>query len=560
MSNGNNTISTKARIISDMDSKDDSSDDEGFGTIRFRTLGGNIDSVNLPHFESATIAELRDEILPKTAYPAIRMVFNGRVLANNAATLSHYHLKDDDVIDVACDQGSGSPIGRSPVSPSYSAKSPTSDSFSMIGSRPPTSSNAPDPFGSKNAASMFQNPILRAIFRSPNLLKMILQSDPRFAKLVEENPEVMQVFNDPNYLTQTMEIMENPELMKEMMRNHDRALSNIEAIPGSMNILASTYKKMMPDQGETNPSTEEANKRLAEKYGVKQRENVREINNEPLPNPWAPPPPSNPTNVNSGFNSQFRQRFGSTLSSSERSRSSSSWVDNPLNNFMMPFQNNTNSSSIASSSSNLLKPFDFSGADTPQDIGSLPNLLGGLNLFNTDNRNPDSNLNQFGDFLGDRESVIAEHGSTVASNASNADTTSFKDGSTNVHDNSTSSNSSQNNFGNLSQIPQSSSSSSFDHLSGFGSLPMFNPLNFLNNMNNTQIQPVPSYTELPQQHQQQLQENIEVNTSEQDAYSKFSSQLALMEDMGFGEKEKNYRALLASGGNVESAIEYILNN
>lgn len=39
---------------------------------------------------------------------------------------------------------------------------------------------------------------------------------------------------------------------------------------------------------------------------------------------------------------------------------------------------------------------------------------------------------------------------------------------------------------------------------------------------------------------------------------RFRDQLAQLEEMGFSEKSANVRALLATGGNVQAAIEYLL--
>ncbi|OAD77176.1 hypothetical protein PHYBLDRAFT_158097 [Phycomyces blakesleeanus NRRL 1555(-)] len=41
---------------------------------------------------------------------------------------------------------------------------------------------------------------------------------------------------------------------------------------------------------------------------------------------------------------------------------------------------------------------------------------------------------------------------------------------------------------------------------------------------------------------------------------RFRSQIVQLEDMGFGDKQANIRALLATGGNVNSAVEYLLAN
>ena len=40
---------------------------------------------------------------------------------------------------------------------------------------------------------------------------------------------------------QTMELARNPAMMQEMMRNQDRALSNLESIPGGYNALRRMY-------------------------------------------------------------------------------------------------------------------------------------------------------------------------------------------------------------------------------------------------------------------------------------------------------------------------------
>lgn len=46
----------------------------------------------------------------------------------------------------------------------------------------------------------------------------------------------------PFYLIfQTMELARNPAMMQEMMRNQDRALSNLESIPGGYNALRRMY-------------------------------------------------------------------------------------------------------------------------------------------------------------------------------------------------------------------------------------------------------------------------------------------------------------------------------
>jgi ubiquilin len=44
----------------------------------------------------------------------------------------------------------------------------------------------------------------------------------------KRNPEIQHLFNNPSLLRETMEIARNPAALQEMMRHHDRALSNLE--------------------------------------------------------------------------------------------------------------------------------------------------------------------------------------------------------------------------------------------------------------------------------------------------------------------------------------------
>ena len=50
--------------------------------------------------------------------------------------------------------------------------------------------------------------------------------------VLERNPEIGHVLNNPQLMRQAMEIARNPALMQEMMRNQDVALRNIESLPG----------------------------------------------------------------------------------------------------------------------------------------------------------------------------------------------------------------------------------------------------------------------------------------------------------------------------------------
>ena len=68
------------------------------------------------------------------------------------------------------------------------------------------------------------------------------QSNPLFLQLMERNPEINHMLNNPDILRQTMEIARNPAMLQELMRNQDRAMSNLESIPGGQSALQRMYR------------------------------------------------------------------------------------------------------------------------------------------------------------------------------------------------------------------------------------------------------------------------------------------------------------------------------
>lgn len=71
----------------------------------------------------------------------------------------------------------------------------------------------------------------------------MLLNNPQLREVIERNPEVGHILNDPQIIRQTLEMARNPELMREMMRNTDRAMSNIESLPEGFNLLRLLFYK-----------------------------------------------------------------------------------------------------------------------------------------------------------------------------------------------------------------------------------------------------------------------------------------------------------------------------
>ena len=91
---------------------------------------------------------------------------------------------------------------------------------------------------------MMNSPAIQNLMNNPEFMRSIIMSNPQMRDLVDRNPELGHVLNDPSILRQTLEAARNPELMREMMRNTDRAMSNIESMPEGFNHLRRMYENV----------------------------------------------------------------------------------------------------------------------------------------------------------------------------------------------------------------------------------------------------------------------------------------------------------------------------
>ncbi|KAI0514080.1 hypothetical protein KFK09_010114 [Dendrobium nobile] len=85
-------------------------------------------------------------------------------------------------------------------------------------------------------------PAIQNLMNNPDLMRNLIMSNPQIREILDRNPDLAHVLNDPNTLRQTLEAARNPELMREMMRNTDRAMSNIESSPEGFNMLRRMYE------------------------------------------------------------------------------------------------------------------------------------------------------------------------------------------------------------------------------------------------------------------------------------------------------------------------------
>ncbi|NXE26271.1 UBQL1 protein, partial [Ardeotis kori] len=130
---------------------------------------------------------------------------------------------------------------------------------------------------------IMENPFVQSMLSNPDLMRQLIMANPQMQQLIQRNPEISHMLNNPDIMRQTLELARNPAMMQEMMRNQDRALSNLESIPGGYNALRRMYTDIQEPFG-GNPFASLVSN--ASTGGDSQPS--RTENRDPLPNPWAP--------------------------------------------------------------------------------------------------------------------------------------------------------------------------------------------------------------------------------------------------------------------------------
>ncbi|XP_075238625.1 ubiquilin isoform X2 [Lycorma delicatula] len=136
---------------------------------------------------------------------------------------------------------------------------------------------------------VMENPLVQQLMNDPNNMRQLILANPQMQELIERHPEINHMLNNPDLLRQTMEVARNPSMLQELMRSQDRAMSNLESIPGGYNALQRMYRDIQE------PMFNAASEQLGRNpYAVNENSSADianpqqgQENREPLPNPWS---------------------------------------------------------------------------------------------------------------------------------------------------------------------------------------------------------------------------------------------------------------------------------
>ncbi|KAL0365746.1 UNVERIFIED_CONTAM: Ubiquitin domain-containing protein DSK2b [Sesamum angustifolium] len=227
----------------------------------------------------STVAEFKALLAQNCDVPAEqqRLIYKGRILKDDQ-TLISYGLQADHTVHMV----RGSAPAASPPTPAPTSTGNTNSTAATQSAGPNAggtgiASAGASPFpglglgalGGAGASGVFgaglpefeqvqqqltQNPnmmreimnmpAIQSLMNNPEIMRSLIMSNPQMREIIDRNPELAHILNDPSILRQTLEAARNPELMREMMRNTDRAMSNIESSPEGFNMLRRMYENV----------------------------------------------------------------------------------------------------------------------------------------------------------------------------------------------------------------------------------------------------------------------------------------------------------------------------
>uniref|UniRef100_A0A670ICU0 Ubiquilin 1 n=1 Tax=Podarcis muralis TaxID=64176 RepID=A0A670ICU0_PODMU len=142
-------------------------------------------------------------------------------------------------------------------------------------------------------SEVMQHPFVQNLFGDTEQVRQMIMSVPQMQQLAEQNPEINHILNNSEFLREMIDVATSPAVMDEIIRNHDRALSNLESIPGGYSALQQLYNDIEAPmlnavQAQFQGNTFAPSENKPPSGGISPL--ARTENREPLPNPWAPQP------------------------------------------------------------------------------------------------------------------------------------------------------------------------------------------------------------------------------------------------------------------------------
>merc|ERR1719310_1810536 len=90
-----------------------------------------------------------------------------------------------------------------------------------------------------------ESPMVQQMMENPEIMRSLMSMNPQMQQLMEQRPEIARMLEDPEMLRQSMQMIRNPSLMREMQRNADRAIGRLDVMPGGHDALVRAHEDVV---------------------------------------------------------------------------------------------------------------------------------------------------------------------------------------------------------------------------------------------------------------------------------------------------------------------------
>ncbi|KYM97959.1 PREDICTED: ubiquilin-1 [Cyphomyrmex costatus] len=257
--------------------------------------------------ENATIKEFKEAVSKKFNAQAdqLCLIFAGKIMKDHE-TLSTHNIKDGLAVHLVIKAPRTAATNQEPNNPASRPQADVSASPFGLGSLGGLMGLESLGLGSANFIDLQQrmqrellsnpetmrqvldNPLVQSLMNDPENMRNLVTANPQMQELMQRNPEISHMLNNPELLRQTMELARNPSMLQELMRSHDRALSNLESIPGGYSALRRMYRDIQEPMLAAATIGRNPFAALVENSSNQDLQNPQQgqENRDPLPNPW----------------------------------------------------------------------------------------------------------------------------------------------------------------------------------------------------------------------------------------------------------------------------------
>jgi ubiquilin len=79
---------------------------------------------------------------------------------------------------------------------------------------------------------MLESPAMQSLLNDHDFLRSLLKMDPRHTKLLESCPELQEMLQDQEFMSQATEALRNPVHVRDVLRSTDRSMAQLECLGG----------------------------------------------------------------------------------------------------------------------------------------------------------------------------------------------------------------------------------------------------------------------------------------------------------------------------------------